>query len=240
MPWDDASYPSVPTSKMELVQNHNGEKARIEHRGERLDDDALVLRGGLMLISDVKRARSAGRGSAMPVYPSTPPMGSAWPSWSWLRLTSTASSAVLALGASGVPGSPWNPRARGPTTPSNWGKPPWLTCGGSRVVLFTRTQPSPPALSTASCLGYPRGMVEIPLVWVDFNDIDDDGRVITLRRLFAPAAAVEPGQRFLTGDDEGNTCPATVAWVREDGLVALDLDQRNFLPGSNSQSAAGS
>jgi hypothetical protein len=66
-------------------------------------------------------------------------------------------------------------------------------------------------------------------VWVDYNDIDEHGRVLTLRKFFGPGARVEVGERLVTGDDEGNTCLGTVVKVRENGLVAIDLDHQTFV-----------
>lgn len=66
-------------------------------------------------------------------------------------------------------------------------------------------------------------------VWVDYNDVDEHGHVLTLRKFFSPGARVEVGEHFVTGDDEGNTCLATVAALHENGVVALALDEDTFV-----------
>lgn len=65
-------------------------------------------------------------------------------------------------------------------------------------------------------------------VWVDYNDVDEHGNVLTLRKFFGPGARVEVGERFVTGDDEGNTCLGTVVAVHDNGVVALTLDDQTF------------
>ena len=64
-------------------------------------------------------------------------------------------------------------------------------------------------------------------VWVDFNDIDDQGAVTTLVK-FA-SRPLEIGEQVVAGDDEGNRCYAIVVSV--DGpTVTLALDLGSFKP----------
>jgi hypothetical protein len=56
---------------------------------------------------------------------------------------------------------------------------------------------------------------------VDFNDLDDDGRVLALRRI-APRAARD-GERAYMLDDEGNRCWGTIAGG-DGGLIYIDAD----------------
>lgn len=64
-------------------------------------------------------------------------------------------------------------------------------------------------------------------VWVDFNDISEDGEVCTLPK-FAERP-LEVGEKVVAGDDEGNRCRATV--VRADtNLLVLSLDLATFAP----------
>ena len=101
----------------------------------------------------------------------------------------------------------------------------------------TRAEPSPPPMTkhVATVVA----MAELPAVWVDFNDVDEAGGVVTLRRSLAPASEVAVGQRFLAGDDEGNTCPAKVAWIAEDGRVGLELDLSGFVPAGEPTAVSG-
>jgi len=60
-------------------------------------------------------------------------------------------------------------------------------------------------------------------VWLDFHDIDDEGRVLTLRRFFISDDLAVAGQVVLTGDYEGNRCYGTVVGVEPSGVVAVEL-----------------
>jgi len=67
-------------------------------------------------------------------------------------------------------------------------------------------------------------------VWVDFNDISDDGEVCTLPK-FAERS-LEVGEKVLAGDDEGNRCQATVVRV-DRKLIVLSLDMATFAACAN-------
>jgi hypothetical protein len=56
---------------------------------------------------------------------------------------------------------------------------------------------------------------------VDFNDLDEQGRVLALLRL-APGSA-EVGTRAYLIDDEGNSCSGTIARV-EGALIHIDAN----------------
>lgn len=66
-------------------------------------------------------------------------------------------------------------------------------------------------------------------VWLDFHDIDDEGRVLTLRRFFISDDLAVVGKRVLTGDYEGNRCDGTVVGVEASGVVAIELDQATLV-----------
>ena len=64
-------------------------------------------------------------------------------------------------------------------------------------------------------------------VWVDFNDIDGSGRIVTYADLIRPGHGPYGGGAAVTaGDGEGNRCPATVVEVTGHRLtLQLDLDR---------------
>ena len=62
-------------------------------------------------------------------------------------------------------------------------------------------------------------------IWVDFNDISEDGQVSTLTK-FA-ARSLEVGEHVVAGDDEGNRCQATVVSA-DKKLTVLALDMGTF------------
>lgn len=66
-------------------------------------------------------------------------------------------------------------------------------------------------------------------VWVDYHDIDDEGRVLTLRRFFASPDVAALGRRVLTGDHEGNRCHGTVVDIDARGVVAIELDDATLV-----------
>lgn len=76
-------------------------------------------------------------------------------------------------------------------------------------------------------------------VWVDFNERDDQGRALTLRRFAEPGVDLSAGARILAGDHEGNLCWASVYDVAMSGVVTLVLDTGTFMPGEAPQRAAG-
>lgn len=61
-------------------------------------------------------------------------------------------------------------------------------------------------------------------VWVDYNDLDEQGRVLTLRRFFMGESKAVVGRRVHTGDYEGNRCDGTVIDIQPSGVVAIELD----------------
>ncbi len=65
-------------------------------------------------------------------------------------------------------------------------------------------------------------------VWVEFNDLREDGTVVVHADDFADVAK-EPqvGERLVAGDDEGNRCPATVETV-SGARITLQLDLDRF------------
>ena len=66
-------------------------------------------------------------------------------------------------------------------------------------------------------------------VWVDYNDVDEQGRVMTLRRFFLSEVDVTVGRRVRTGDHEGNRCQGTVVEIQPSGVVAIELDQATLV-----------
>lgn len=66
-------------------------------------------------------------------------------------------------------------------------------------------------------------------VWLDYHDIDDEGRVLTLRKFFVSDDLAVAGQRVLTGDYEGNRCDGTVVGVEASGVVTIELDHGTMM-----------
>lgn len=72
-------------------------------------------------------------------------------------------------------------------------------------------------------------------IWVDFNDVTQDGHVSTLERFIEPGVTLTLGGRVVVGDYEGNTCggivigfmPATIA---AHNMLEIQLDLRDFMP----------
>jgi hypothetical protein len=60
---------------------------------------------------------------------------------------------------------------------------------------------------------------------VDFNSLDDEGRVLALKRLAPRPPKV--GMRAYLLDDEGNRCWGTIAAV-QGGLIHVDADWRTW------------
>ncbi len=69
-------------------------------------------------------------------------------------------------------------------------------------------------------------MIPLP---VDFNDLDEQGRVLALLRL-APDTA-EVGARAYLLDDEGNSCSGTITSI-EGALIHVDADWNTWSPAS--------
>jgi hypothetical protein len=69
---------------------------------------------------------------------------------------------------------------------------------------------------------------EMRQLWVDFNDIDEEGRTTTLARFASPEVALSSGLRLPVGDDDGNICDADVIEISPDGVVTLALDLDSF------------
>ncbi|HVE45246.1 MAG TPA: hypothetical protein VNA57_00665 [Acidimicrobiales bacterium] len=67
-------------------------------------------------------------------------------------------------------------------------------------------------------------------VWLDYHDIDDEGRVLTLRKFFVSDDLAVAGQRVLTGDYEGNRYDGTVVGVEASGVVTIELDHGTTMP----------
>lgn len=65
-------------------------------------------------------------------------------------------------------------------------------------------------------------------IWVDFNDIDEDGRARTLLKFAEPGVVPTVGDRLLAGDDEGNRCLAEVVEITSTSEVVLVLDLATF------------
>lgn len=75
-------------------------------------------------------------------------------------------------------------------------------------------------------------------VWVDFNDVDEEGVVQTLldfaERGFDPKAR----DIIMVGDDEGNLAEGEVLRVETDGLVAIALKPGASWPADHKPSAS--
>ena len=63
--------------------------------------------------------------------------------------------------------------------------------------------------------------------FVDFNEVEDDDHVFSLRRSVGHISAMTPGTRVLLGDRSGNLCNAEVVSDRGD-LVEFVLDGGTF------------
>lgn len=74
-------------------------------------------------------------------------------------------------------------------------------------------------------------------IWVDFNDIDEEGRARTLVKFAEPGVVPSVGQRLLAGHDEGNRCMGDVVDIAPTGEVALALDLATFEAFDGSQLA---
>jgi hypothetical protein len=66
-------------------------------------------------------------------------------------------------------------------------------------------------------------------VRVDYNDVDDDGNVLTLRKFFVSPEELAVGQRVVAGDFEGNRCTGTIVGLEQNGVVAIQLDRETFV-----------
>lgn len=72
-------------------------------------------------------------------------------------------------------------------------------------------------------------------IWVDFNDIDEEGHARTLLKFAEPGVIPSVGQRLVAGDDEGNRCIGEVVDVTPKGEVALALDLATFKASDGTQ-----
>lgn len=72
-------------------------------------------------------------------------------------------------------------------------------------------------------------MAEDMDVWVDYQDTDDQGRVLTLRRFFVTEGRALVGERLLTGDFEGNRCLGTVVAIGPNDVVTIELDEASLV-----------
>lgn len=66
------------------------------------------------------------------------------------------------------------------------------------------------------------------MLWVDFNDIDDQRRVSGLLKFAEDQSAVVVNARLQVGDDDGNVCMAQVLEIRPSGVVLLALEMDTF------------
>lgn len=67
-------------------------------------------------------------------------------------------------------------------------------------------------------------------IWVDYNDRDEIGRVLTLVEYARPDVSVHVGARLLTGDEEGDRCFGVVTGLEENGIVIIELERETFVP----------
>lgn len=70
--------------------------------------------------------------------------------------------------------------------------------------------------------------------WVDFNDVHDD-HLCTLKKFYEGQSiwALQPGNKLLLGDNDGNRCMGTIVSV-EDDVVDLLLDRSTWYEGEQS------
>ena len=60
-----------------------------------------------------------------------------------------------------------------------------------------------------------------PDVWVDWNDVDDRGHVLTLRKFFVPSRHVHSGACFVASDDQGHADRVMLMGEDDNGVVVL-------------------
>lgn len=74
-------------------------------------------------------------------------------------------------------------------------------------------------------------------VWVDFNDLDEEGVVRTLIDFAEEGFETNIGDVIVAGDDEGNLAEGEVLRVEGDGLVAIALKPGAFWAADHKPSA---
>lgn len=65
-------------------------------------------------------------------------------------------------------------------------------------------------------------------VWVDFNDVDEEGVVRTPIDFAEKGFEPKAGDVIVVGDDEGNLAKGEVPRVERDGLIAIALKPGAF------------
>lgn len=75
-------------------------------------------------------------------------------------------------------------------------------------------------------------MSDRPSLYVDFNDMDDDGRLYAL----LPPSMEKPARRTRLHlvDDDGNSCEGVVRLCESNGLVSLRVDWDTWVPAEES------
>lgn len=67
-------------------------------------------------------------------------------------------------------------------------------------------------------------------LWCDFNERDDDGYVITDAEWAEEGFDAGASTSIMVGDDEGNRCSAVIHEQAPDGLIRLAVDWDSFVP----------
>jgi hypothetical protein len=71
-------------------------------------------------------------------------------------------------------------------------------------------------------------------IWVDFNDVDDRGQVVTFSDFAEPGVTMARGAAVVAGDDEGNRADARVIGKRRrrgrPTRITLQIDLSTFSP----------
>lgn len=70
-----------------------------------------------------------------------------------------------------------------------------------------------------------------PRIHVDFNDIQEDGRISALKRHADIPEAVEPGALVALWDEDGDTAQGRVESVGERDLVEIEVLMDSWIPG---------
>lgn len=193
-----------------------------------LPDDALVLRGGMMLARDLRVA--AERCEAALGFPGISVFAAAGASFRELLLAApalrtyrvvrrTTAGAVRRVGCELVA----------------TGASPHFTLRLPAVDFPTLARlrdvfgPPIPTRSLGSLQRRRTPMADDMDVWVDYHDIDDEGHVLTLRKFFVSLELAAVGRRVVTGDYEGNRCEGTVVEIDANDIVAIELDEATLV-----------
>lgn len=75
-------------------------------------------------------------------------------------------------------------------------------------------------------------------IWVDFNDVDEEGVVRTLVDFSEGGFVPTVGDVVVVGDDEGNLAKGEVAEIDRDGLIAIALKPGAFWAADHEASAS--